>query len=273
MSIYISKALREQYPAIVSVLEKHVVLKELDSPNLWIRDWAPVKIHGAYVKFKYKGYDGFPQLRVDYRCWAHFNARESDIFLDGGNVVQDQQTAFITEIVFKNNYQVMVNDLRQFLKDTFCKNIIYIPVEPGDDLGHADGIIKFIDEKTVLINNYRSWVSQTWYEYAIKLERVLKNNGFDFVHFPWALSKCPIMTEGEFRKKYPYADDQNEGFGYYINYYQTPLHIFMPQFGIEEDESAMRVARRHFPEHEVVPVDCSELSMLGGLMNCVTWEN
>jgi len=273
MAIYVSKALRELYPEIVATLEKHVKLVEIDSPNIWARDYMPLKIHGQYVKFKYKGYEGFPQLQVDYRCWAHLNARESDIILDGGNAVQDESTAFITEIVFTYNPDVSVNHLKQFLQDTFCKKIIYIPVEPGDDLGHADGIIKFIDEKTVFINDYRSWINQSQYEYAIKLERVLKDNGFQFVQFPWAYSKCPQMTEAEFRRKYPYADDYNPGFGYYINYLQTPDHIFMPQFGIEEDESAMIIARRYFPDHEVVPVDCKDLSMLGGLMNCVTWED
>jgi len=273
MSVYVSKALREVYPEIVTIFEKYIPIKEIDSPNLWPRDYMPIKIRDRFFKFHYKGYDGFPQLFVSEDCWKSFNAKLSWIVLDGGNVVQDNDTVFMTEQVFKNNSKILKNDLKRFLSDIFDKKIIYIPVEFGDDLGHADGIIKFIDKKTVFINDYRSWVNQNWYEYAIRLEDVLKKNGFDFVRFPWALKKCPIMTEKEFRQAYPYGDDFNPGYGYYINYYQTDKFLFVPHFDLMEDRLSMEILMDRFHKHEIVPLDCTHISMLGGLINCITWED
>jgi agmatine deiminase len=275
MVVYVSKALKELYPKIDAVLGSRlkfakIKYKYLDTHNLWARDYMPVSINGEMFKFKYKGYD-YPQLKVKDECWDWLNPIRSDIVLDGGNVVQNIEVAFITEQVFKNNTLPRM-DTMQFLKDIFDKKIIYLPVEPGDELGHADGIIRFVNDRTVLINDYRLWVSQTWYEYAIKLERVLKNSGFDFVRLPWALSKGPVMTEAEFRLKYPYADDFNPGVGYYINYLQVKHLIFAPVFGFKEDKEALDTLARCFPESEIIPVDCMQLSMLGGLMNCISWE-
>jgi agmatine deiminase len=273
MSIYMSKAMNELYPEIMDIMLNHIKVKEIDSPNLWVRDYMPIKIENTFYKFLYKGYDGFPQLQVSEDCWKRFNPFERDIYLDGGNIVQDENVVFISNQVFKHNSHLIKGDLTQFLKDIFNKQIIFLPVEPEDDLGHADGIIKIIDKSTVLINDYRSWISQSWYEYAIRLERVLKDNNYDFIKIPWALNKCPQMTEVEFRRKYPYADDYNPGFGYYINYYQTQHHVFVPQFNLIEDVPVMILMHRIFKDHEIVPVDCKDISMLGGLMNCITWED
>ena len=278
MSIYAAKALREQYSLVYDFLKHYVEMKgiefkEIDSTNLWCRDYMPVKIRNDYVKFKYLGYNGYPQMEVSDDCWKPFNVYRSDIVLDGGNVVQNDDCVFITEQVFKNNPHLLRNDLIQFLKDTFDKRLIFIPVEPGDELGHADGIIKFVNDKVVLVNDYRAWINQTQWEYAIRLEAILMRNKFDIIRLPWAYQKMPIMSEVEFRKKYSYADDFNPGFGYYINYYQFADVVLMPTFGIGEDVDALICLKNCFPECEVVPVDCRDLSMLGGLMNCVTWED
>jgi agmatine deiminase len=271
--VYFSRTLGEQFPQIVDTLDSHLSCQEIDSSNLWIRDFMPIKTGNSFTKFKYKGYEKYPWLTVSPECWQFVNPQLSDIYLDGGNVVQNEDVVFMTEQVFKNNPTISRPDLKQFLKDRFGKNIIFLPVEPLDDLGHADGIIKFKDNKTVIINDYRSLVSQTWSEYAMKLEKVITDNGFEFIKIPWAYGNCLQMSEIEFRKKYPLADDFNPGYGYYINYYQTKDYIFLPTFGIKQDIEVVKFLRSYVPfQKAIVPVDCSELSMMGGLLLCVTWE-
>ena len=273
MTTYFSKTLRNNFPAIAEALENHTSCQELDSSNLWARDYMPVKIGKDYVKFKYGRSHKYPQLDVNSDAWLWLNPFMSDIYLDGGNVVQDDKTVFMTDIAFKNNKGMTNGDVTQFLKDQFHKNLIFLPVEPGDDLGHTDGIVRFIDEKTVFINDYRNLISQTWLEYAMKLERILSENGFTFIRLPWAYGQCPQLSEAKFRKMYPYADDYNPGYGYYINYFQTETHLFMPTFELADmDWECNYVLHKYFPDHQIIPVDCSHLSMLGGLLNCVTWE-
>jgi agmatine deiminase len=272
MTVYVSKALAREFPNVFSALSFPDGCMELDSDNLWARDYMPVKTGDGFTKFKYKGYL-YDQLEVQDDCWQWTNPKLSGIFLDGGNVEQNDTTALMTEIVFRNNPDIAKDGLIQLLQDMFQKKIVFIPVEPGDDLGHIDGIARFIDDKTVFINDYRVWDNQTWVSYAERLEKVLTGNGINFVRFPWVYKKMPIMTQREFREKYPYADDFNPGFGYYINYFHSGDTIFVPHFDIEEDRAAMMILAEHFPQHSIVPVDCRDLSMLGGLCNCVTWND
>ena len=273
MTIYVSKALAEKFPKIASLICYHAMTngieyRELDSGNLWARDYMPVKTKGDYTKFQYKGYDGFPQLEVKEECWDWIDPYWSDIVLDGGNVEQNDTTVLMTEQVFKNNPNILRKELGQFLKDIFGKKIIFLPVEPGDELGHIDGIARFIDEKTVFINDYGT----EWPEYSRKLERILEYNCIKFIRMPWGYSKMPKITETEFRIRYPYADDYNPAAGYYINYLETPDMIFLPSFGFEpEDMESVKIIKQHFPDREVVQIECLDLSMHGGVLNCITW--
>lgn len=273
MTTYFSKVLREHFPLIADALNSRLECKEIDTDNLWVRDAMPIKIGHGFVKFQYKRNTKYPQLEVDPSCWFWTNPRLSDIYLDGGNVVQDMNTVFMTEIVFKNNPKILRADLEQFLNDIFGKRIIYLPVEPGDDLGHADGIIRIINGKTVLINDYSSIVSQSWYEYSLKLERILTESGFVVKKLPWIYPKRPKMSEEEFRKQFPFGDEWNDGWGYYINAYRTEGFVFMPAFNISDDAKCRDYFSNYYHGNEIVPVDCSELSRCGGLLNCVVWED
>jgi len=271
--VYVSKALKQQFPEIFTSFSSRIDLREIDSMNLWCRDYMPIKTGDSFTKFKYKELEKYPWLEVNPECWRFVNPHLSDIYLDGGNVVQSNEVVFITEQVFKNNPLMSRVDLTQFLKDIFEKKIVFIPVEPGDDLGHADGIIRFKDNNTVIINDYRSLVSQTWVEYAMKLEKIIADAGFEFIKMPWAYGDCPQLTEVEFRKKYPLADDFNPGFGYYINYYKADDVVFLPIFDNKQDVEAIKFIRNTIPAwYEIITADCEDLSMLGGLLNCVTWE-
>ena len=277
MTVCISRALEEQFPAVADPIKyylkrNNIQLKVLNSSNLWCRDLMPVRTGSGYTKFVYETDDRFPQLEVGREEWAWVNPRMSDIKLDGGNVVQNDQHVFMTEMVFLRNRRIPRPSLVQFLKDIFQKDVLFLPVEPGDDLGHSDGIIKCVDDSTVLINDYSSITSQTYFEYSRQLERILIQAGYKISKMPWAYPKAPYLSEMQFRKQYPYADNFNPGYGYFLNFYKVGLIVFLPMFTIPEDYDAIAVIEQNFPGHEIVPVECSDISMLGGLCNCVTWE-
>ena len=89
---------------------------------------------------------------------------------------------------------------------------------------------------------------------------------------PWAYNKTPLLTEVQFRTKYPLADDYEPGFGYFINWYQVDDIIFLPVFKLSQDDDVLLFMHKHYPGYEIVMIDCRDLSMLGGLCQCVTWE-
>jgi agmatine deiminase len=271
MSIYISKALRQQYPAIAA---KFTLPVEVDSSNLWIRDYFPIHTDGMLTKFKYKTdkYDRWPHLVVPRMCWESLPAKQCDIVLDGGNVEQNANIVLMTEIVFDHNPDVAKPTLIHRLEKLFGKKVILLPVEPGDDLGHIDGMVRFIDDRLVFVNSYtHPTVAQR--EHLTEVVIRLHIAGIDIELCPNIKHLAPQMTETEFRAKYPLADEFDPGFGWTINFLHSGDEVFVPVFGVQEDDAVLDLFTEHFPDHKIIPVNCAELSMCGGLVHCTTWSD
>ena len=244
--------------------------------NIWTRDYMPLQVNDYFVKFAYKGYgpdayEKYPQLKVPDSCWDEIgDVRTSDIILDGGNVVRYDDKILMTEIVYKHNPGWGQHRLRDQLSGLLQADIIFLPPEPGDDLGHTDGLCRWIDSGTVFLNDYRSMRDPKYRDYLRFVKDIFKLEGIETIPFPYAYDRCPEMTEEDFRKQFPDADDYNPGWGYFINYLQVKGAILYPTFGIEDDEMVEACLWDAVPDVKLFPIDCSQLSLEGGLCNCTT---
>jgi agmatine deiminase len=280
--VYFSEALQTRYPDVFKpaklALESNGIEVRLvkHTQNIWVRDYFPLQVRDHYVRFSYKtvGYDKWPQMKVSERAWNGIcPIIESPIILDGGNCQRLGDVAIITEIVFKHNPKwipkKLLNELERLLE---CR-VILIPAEPGDDLGHSDGIVKFIDEKTVLVNDYSSIFEKDprFIKYMERLSKILENSGYTVETLPFGYDDWDWnMSEKEFRKQYLEADDFNPGPGYYVNFLLVAGLILLPVMRKPKDVEVMRKMRALYPGFNIVPIDCSKLSMEGGLMACVS---
>jgi agmatine deiminase len=280
-TVFVADGLR-RYPAVHNSIREHlriagVSVVELERvKNIWARDFMPVQIiPGTFVKFRYKGdvgkYSKYSSLFVPDSCFGFLSTvKKSDIILDGGNVVQYGEYAIISDIVFKHNPFYRTTTLLSQLSFLLDAEIIIVPHEPGDSLGHADAIVRFVDERTVLINDYSVMKDKKYREYSARLIKILNKSGLAVVLMPFGYHRAPRISERAFRKRFPDGDDFNPAFGYYINFLHAKGVVLVPRFGIDEDDEAASVICRTFNDCRVYTVDCHDLSMEGGLINCVT---
>ena len=273
MTVYFTYTLSSRFPHIAHTIAKHLnqagiqYLETNIGNNPWIRDFMPIKTVNGFTKFQYDLPKKWPALAVPKQLWASFNPDISGIKLDGGNVEQNKSTVLMTEMVFKRNV-LSRKKLTKALEETFGKKIIFLPVEPGDDLGHIDGIARFLDDHRVIINDYSSMKQKQFDKYQERIEKILTAHGFETILFPYAYNQRPRLTEKEARIKYPFLDAWNPAFGYYINFYKAGSLIFLPTFYLHGPD-----VEKIFPDSTIVPINCADLSMTGGLLNCVTWED
>jgi len=170
----------------------------------------------------------------------------------------------MTDIIFQHNPEWSKNSLVDYLEWILEGEITLIPTEPGDDIGHSDGAVHFAPDGDILVND----LANIRPAYFKKLVGALTK--FNVHSLPCAHDQMPEITEREFRAKHPTADTFNPGYGYYINFTVIGNTVLLPVFGIESDDTAFKQLLKHFPKHKVKTVDCHALSMLGGLLNCVT---
>ncbi len=264
-SVFVSDLLRRRHAAIVASLRQALGQDLGVIPNtkdIWCRDYMPVEIGpGRYVQFQYRPayLKGCPQLRTENAgaLLRLRNCKSSRLVIDGGNIVGYGGTAILTNRVYQDNPRVGRAALRRRLcEELEIKKLIVVPTEPGDILGHADGVLRFVDERTMVVNDYRMVAPA----YGQAIEAVLRRHGFATVRCPYK----PSNAVG--------PDGIPSAVGVYINFLQTKRVVFCSIFGQKADDRALRLLEEVFPKLRVVPINCRELADCGGVLNCVTWN-
>jgi agmatine deiminase len=272
-TVYLTAALH-RHPHVFEELHRHLqdhgidIYTVFDTDNVWIRDYFPIKVGSRYVKFHY-GYGEkvrqYPQLGVPPFCYAHLQPEMSGLGLDGGNVVRYGDRAIVTDIVYLHNQWLTKKKLRAALEDVLDAEVIVIPKEPYEITGHADGMVRWIDDKTVFVNDT---IDKKFVE---KLIGVLARHGLECILFPCSYDKFPVIKRKEFYQKYPEADTFQPSPGWYINYLMVKGLIIVPSYGIEDDEAPVELLRKHFPDYAIEQAECYDVGYLGGGINCITW--
>lgn len=268
--LYFSSDIKKQLPSFYSQIER--VLNQANQSfqllplvgDIWCKDWMPVPTGSKdYIKFKFdphylKGLDEQPKPDVDMvTSNLQLVYEQSDIVLDGGNLVRNRSKAIVTDKIYEENPTLNKLDLINGIKTALgLKELIVIPRESKDFVGNADGMVRFIDEKTVFINDY-SFVNE---EFKDQLNYQLKENGLDIIDLPYMPQRS--VSEGE-----------SNAMGNYINFLEVGDKIVLPTFGLDSDRMAFEILRRNLPGKEIIPLGSIELANLGGVLNSVSWSD
>ena len=268
--LYLADTLKRRYPELFSRLLSLLHANDIptgiiqNTRDVWCRDYMPVQVGDK----RFVGFTYFPDYLRPRRCrhlitgpetWKSIGhirkCAESDIVLDGGNIVHWRDTAILTDKIFRENPRYAQRRLLARLAELLEINrVITIPVEPGDVVGHADGVLRFVDEHTVLLNRYAGTLA----EYGREVKKILKRHHINWLEFPYAVSNRS-------RNGIPSAE------GNYVNFLHVKGLLILPLYDLPNDEAAFRAAETAFPSTVIKTVACRKLAKNGGVLNCVSW--
>ncbi len=269
--LYCADTLIEKHPVFAAALGdklldmgiNHAVLPS--TKDIWCRDYMPIQLdRKKFIQFQYPpSYLQNDKYKtsitdVDEVCrQLKIETIKSEIILDGGNIVCSEKKAIITDRVFSDNKEIP----KVRLIDMLCKllevdEIIIIPNQPFDIFGHADGMLRFIDENTVLVNDF----SEEREYFRKKLRKALDKYHLEQIPFTYTPSKEVN------------ADKIPSAAGTYINYLHIGKMILMPTFGIPEDEKAYQQLSRIFASFTIETINAVEIANEGGVLNCIGWN-
>jgi len=265
--IYLADSLPKKHPQFykrfAKLLKQHQIPFDLipKTKDIWCRDYMPIQnaLH-QLICFKYSPdyLIDAPHLRTDNLevCdKMRLNYDVCDVNLDGGNVIHYNNTVVMCDKVLKENtlkYDTKGVMLR--LSNSLRSNrIIFIPTAPDDEFGHADGVVRFVNSKLVLINKYR------------KRDEAYKNLLIA------ALTKAKLKyMEVPYN---PYSNKNDiDATGIYLNFVQVGNVIFLPAYGLNEDEKALKLFQKVFPKYKIIQVRSNSIAKKGGILNCISWN-
>lgn len=255
--------------------------------DIWIRDFAPfwktvgnkvIAVKGKYypeyggeVYVKYSFLDDDAGIGLGGDNFEPLMCNNIRIVLDGGNLTFNGVAIGIcTNRIISSNEYLFVDQLTESIMKALCLDkLILLPSEFGDDTGHIDGIVRFVSMDTVLVSeNVYKWKKGKNYipesEYYFEqnqfneITEYLLKHGLKVYRIP---NGIPLMSKFE------------SAVGNYMNFLRVGEKVFVPQYErMSEDLDALEAFRlAGFLRENIIRVPgCSELSELGGVLNCIT---
>lgn len=234
-------SLYERYSKIISP-ERVLVLKlpRGGRTSLWTRDNTPIAVSDQGVT---------PYL-VDAKYYYNFEPDESfsklygidllenPYFFEGGNFVNNSLGDCI--VVNRNRrYPFGTSDTAAIPDEVFevnygCSNLIRLEHIKG--IGHADEVVKFLDDTTVVTD------TEDYVE-------ILEAQGFSVHLLP----------------------EPRTEFGTYVNSLIVNNVIYVPSYEESFDQEALTLYQQLLPNHQIIQIESSELSSNGqGGIHCIT---
>jgi agmatine/peptidylarginine deiminase len=248
------------YSHLIRVLDDRGVDYQLldETHDIWLRDFMPIQVsQDRFIEYRY-GPDylkDYPHLRTDPGPMCEnigLNTIKTDIILDGGNVVRSGNCVIMTDkVVWENRHQYSREESVHKLHQLFeVDKVVLVGWDRKDIFGHTDGMVRFIEEQTVLLSDI--------YASDPNVTGPLRKAGLEY----------EIL---EFRKK-----NKSRRRWAYLNFLQTPDILLLPKLNIPEDDMALERMQYYFPSYaeqgRMGQVDCTSIVSRGGALNCVSWE-
>lgn len=222
--------------------------------HIWTRDYMPVQVSKEkFVRFNYSPdyLKDNPEYKPDTSAILSalgIHVIDSDFIVDGGNVISCDSKVIMTDKIFKENTHYGQNELIDTLSQLLEAEIVLISEDYYDEYGHADGMVRYMGEGRVLLNNYCDF------------DKALRKRLLDALspHFDIAELHYGTHTDRSWA---------------YINFLHVGQHILIPMIEDKLGEMAFRQIAAAFPQCECHPVYHYEnIVRDGGALNCSTWN-
>lgn len=274
-TIYFSKHLKtdklfkKTHDHLVRVLgELELTPKYLLGTNdIWARDYMPIQVsENKLIEYRYdpdylQGNTDVENTREiksypDVICSFHnLKTQKSQIILDGGNVVKSNDCIILTDkVLWENQRRFTSKKLISKLHEEFeVDKVVLIPWDTDCEFGHSDGMLRFINNDTVLISAFYEQFDKDFKKPILgQLEKANLN---------WDWLRC--------------SDNEVADNVTYINFLHTKDILIIPELGRPEDDIAFSEISKFFLDYaerdRIKKVNSKEITKFSGALNCISW--
>lgn len=236
------------------------ILLEAEIDDIWMRDFTTVHPE-AQVQF---GYDPEyleegegPQTQSSFERFAGqlgLRFAKSDLILDGGNVVDNGAGKIVVSERFLEDNELSYEAGVAALQSALGVQEVAIIRYDDDVLGHADGMVMWADEHTLIVNTYEDPLRS-----AVLKELHNALSGISIVEVPMQFTDSTWRT---FRS----------ACGVHVNSVVTPRHIYMPVYGDAEADAQFALTLAALTDKQVHNVPAASVCHMGGSVRCLSWQ-
>ena len=279
--------IEREVKASINAYSKSVEIQFLAIPDvteIWIRDWGPIPARDSTgktvaIKAIYRPRYLSKSAALKARAFADDIAGRKlaallglpvmDIPLvwDIGNLTHNGEgTAIVTSRLIDDNKDTFTESrVRELLREILnITRLIILPEEPEDETGHIDGMVRFLDPKTLAVGAYPSGWSMGK-RFMDRIATTLRQE----LGTEYTIVRIPNGVPPNEKKEGVYS-----AFGNHINFLRFGNTLLLPAYGIQEDSKSEIILRESLSNTDVIPAyipDINKLASRGGVLHCMTW--
>ena len=256
---------------------------EIPSNDTWARDHAGISVfeheHKVILDFEFNGWGlKFPadlDNRITEKLFNHgvFQAERKvpGLVLEGGAIESDGQGTLLTTsecmLSPNRNPHLKKEEIEAKLCDLFgLQQVLWLDhgYLAGDDTdSHIDTLARFCNAHTIAYvqcsdRDDEHFSSLNAMEKQLQGFRQLNGANYELVPLPMP-DAC-------------YAEDGHRLPATYANFLIINGAVLVPVYGVSQDEEALRVLKRLFPDRDILPINCRGLIEQHGSLHCLTMQ-
>lgn len=286
-----------------------IIVLEIPTNDSWARDVGPTcvvkgKLSDEYsvrgIDWAFNAWGGdFDGLYQDYdednKAASRFCKTQDmdyydaqDFVLEGGSIHSDGEgTIIVTESCLLSkgrNPKLSKTEITEKLIQMLgAKKVIWLPygIYNDETNEHVDNVCAFAAPGEVVL----AWTDKTDDpQYAMSmadlkvLEEETDAEGRHFNVHKMYIPDEPVCIKEDELKGYEFADGEDfrtvgeRLAASYVNFYIANETVLVPQFGDKNDEEAVKLLEKLFPDREVVPIYARAIIVGGGNIHCITQQ-
>lgn len=256
---------------------RNVRLIELDYDDTWIRDFGPLTVtngtEAILADFRFNGWGGKYSAQLDDRFSQDLGKLEGlayethKLVLEGGAIESNgRDTLLINKdcvVDEKRNPGYNQKRIEKILRQQLNHYALWIEGVglTGDDTdGHIDTLARFCDTNTVIYSG-----RNTQHPDADSLQSLHEQISQHAKQQDWQLFELPTpIMKSQFEDRLIPAT--------YTNFLICNNQVFFPIYNVADDTLAVAIAKKAFPNHELVTIDCRNLLEESGSLHCATMQ-
>ncbi|MDX4037692.1 agmatine deiminase family protein [Aliarcobacter skirrowii] len=241
---------------LINIFNTHNISYEIIeyTKDIWMRDFMPFCLDDcSLVSYIYEPYYLQNINYKNIKTKINYETNHIDLVIDGGNFVRYKNKAIMTDKIFKENPSKTKDEIIEIIKSKCnLEDLIIIPKQPYNIYGHSDSMVRWIDENSVLVNDF-SIESKTFNNKLIK-----------------ALQKHHLNIKAMKYSNSFFTKDRD--WGAYLNFIKIEDILIVPIYGLKEDILVLKQLQNIYKNCIIEPIKFNSIIKEGGALHCVSCE-
>ena len=232
--------------------------------DIWMRDFTTINPQHP-VQFKYTWASVTQQESVEiqnsFKAFADkykIERATSDMLLDGGNIVDNYSGKVIATTRFMEDNKLSALEAKQQLMFLLAATKVAIIPPDEEILAHADGMVCWIEDNTLLVNDYSE---DTAFRNTVLNELASSFPNTTIIEVPVEFTKIK-QAKGELIES---------ACGVNLNATLTFNTLYVPVFGLPHDDEVLEIIKQNTTK-KVIPINAEGVCGLGGSVRCLSWQ-